>query len=408
MQFDPIRLQKYVKKTDRTHPLFFTGRAHEMAIAQRSLDNLKDGDTEGNTVIFQGAPGAGKTALLNHIKANIRDKCDTATLRAPLIESPGVALFDVFEQLDPERAERAKTEHRTTKQGGVDLKVVGGEIGVSSLSVPEDIKTVQQLMGLRQSDKPLVLFLDEAQNAVGDLSNGRSSVLRTLHEGGVGNVFLVAGGLSGTSAKLRTLGVSRLASENKRTLQPLHEDEIVASLEAFLNNKDFGIDSSGYDIAPLKRLVVDECMGWPQHLTNTLRSLGEELIGTDGQLGACDLNAIQRRSEALRAEYYLGRTEGIPSPLLRELINTVPENGGVDPFEIYKMIERAYADEPRLEKMLPSDDAYEELVRRGVVQEDASGNLTIPIPSMRSYIEQRVKVQEDQEGAPSGGAYHEL
>ncbi len=244
-------------------------------------------------------------------------------------------------------------------------------------------------MALRKhKNKPLVLFLDEAQNASGDLPDGKSSILQQLHEGDAGKVFLIAGGLGNTCATLNRLGISGLSFGNATTLQPLHEQEVIASLEAFLNNEDFCIDGRGCDTAPLQQLVINESFGWPQHLTDTLQAISEELIKVGGQLAECNINAIQQRSRARREDYYMRRIDAIPELLLHELVTTLPKDGVASALEIHKLIERVYANEPLLEKILPPDDAFDTLVHRGVLQEDTTGSLTVPIPSMHDYIKQ--------------------
>jgi len=67
-RFNPTTLQKYIDTKDRITPLFFTGRREELTIAYTAFGHLKEGQTKGNTVVFQGAPGAGKTEPLENIK----------------------------------------------------------------------------------------------------------------------------------------------------------------------------------------------------------------------------------------------------------------------------------------------------------------------------------------------------
>ncbi len=399
-RFNPTALQKYIDKKDRTTPLLFTGRREELAIAHAALGNLKEEQTQGNTVVFQGAPGAGKTALLEHIKDTLANECDSAKLSAPLIGQPHEALFEVLKQIEPDTAETLRKSHQITKHGDVNFGVGSGGVSSSSTSTPEDITTLHRLMDERKSNKPLVLFLDEAQNAEGDLPSGRSTILQTLHEGDAGKVCLIAGGLSDTEARLNQLGVSRLSFGNMATLQPLHEQEVIVSLEAFLNNEDFCIEVGGCDTAPLQQLVINESSGWPQHLTNTLHAIGEELIKVNGQLAECHINAIQRRSQARREDYYMRRVETIPEPLLYEVVSTIPKGGSVKEYMVYEAVERAYKSHPLINQKLPYEEAFHRLVHRGVLQEDTTGNLTVPIPSMHDYIKHRSS-KATAEGLPS-------
>ena len=391
-QFNPSALQKYINRKDRTTPLFFAGRSEELAIAQAALSNLKEGETQGNTVLFQGAPGAGKTALLNHLRELVRGECVTAELDSALTHRPDVALFEVLEQIEPDIADTLQKSYQRTIHGDVKAMVAEGGVSSATTIMPQEVTTIRQLMNLRKNQsKPLLLFLDEAQNANGDLPDGKSSILQQLHAGKSGNVSLVAGGLSDTEAKLNQLGVSRLSFGSTTTLQPLHGQEVLASLEAFLNNEEFGIDHHGSDITALQQLVIDESMGWPQHLTNTLQAISEELINVNGQLAKCDIDAIQQRSQARREDYYIGRVEAIPQPLLYEVVSTIPKGGSVKEYAVYEAVERAYKNHPLINQKLLYEEAFYMLIHRGVLQEDTTGDLTVPIPSMHDYIKDRTR-----------------
>ncbi len=362
-------------------------------MAQRVFRNLRAGKPQGNTVVFQGAPGAGKTALLEHLKETLRSECDTAHLNSAHIHQPNVALFEVFEELEPDVAAQLRQSRQETVRGGIKAFGLEGGGSAATTTPPVDMPTVRQLMSLRTDpSKPLLLFLDEAQNTNGDLPDGKSSILLDLHAGNSGNVSVIAGGLSNTEGKLKQLGISRTASDSVTTLQPLHENEVIRALNAFLANEEFGIDCHECDLTPIQQLVVDESMGWPQHLANTLRSLGEALIRVNGRLAECDLNATQQASQARREDYYARRTQTIPVPLLREVVLAVPKERNLNELGIRKAIERAYQAEPLIAEILPYTEAYDTLLRCGVLQQDTTGDLTIPIPSMHDYIRENTLI----------------
>ncbi len=370
--------------------MFFCGRKQEKAAANRALKMVRMGETEGNTVVFQGAPGAGKTSLIRHLKEQFRSEhCDVAHLIGAKLDQPEIALYEVLEQIEPALAEKLKGSHTSTVQGQLGIGGSGGGMSDSKTTLPIVIPTVRQLMGLRTDpNKPLVLFMDEAQNVRADEDNGRSSVLEELHQGGIGCVFLIAGGLSNTEKVLDDRGISRPADGHVITLQPLSREEVLDAVELFLHNRIFAIDRDDTDTTALHALIVNESMGWPQHLNNALRSLGEELIRTQGRLSACDLDAVQQNSQARRNEYYNSRTHSIPNKVLAELVTTVPKNKGVDALEIIKAIHRAYQTEPMLEENWPKKDVFHNLVHKGVLQDDGNKKLIIPIPSMYDYIKE--------------------
>ncbi len=391
-QFNKEAVQTYIKKRDRKAPILFCGRDAEKTVAYESLEMVRNGETEGNTVIFQGAPGVGKTSLLRHLREAMSEECDSAELDPSLIETPEEALLEVLEQVDPILGDRVRQSHQRNVHGGLHIQGLGGGVSQSTTTLPRSIPTVRQLMKLLDNrKKPLVLFMDEAQNAKSDMKGEKNRILHQLHVGNAGKVFLIAGGLSDTTQVLHDLGISRPSSDIGLTLQPLAHEEVLETLEAFLSDETFAIDRGGVDTGALRTLVVGESMGWPQHLTNVLRSLGEELIRVGGRLSACDLGLVQQRSQARREEYYAGRTENIPNEVLAEIISIIPKGESARPTDIHKAIERAYQKEPTLEKQLPEDEAYINIIHLGILQQNNGKELTIPIPSMHDYIKDRAQ-----------------
>ncbi|MCY4357213.1 MAG: hypothetical protein OXD01_06795, partial [Gammaproteobacteria bacterium] len=62
----PQLFKNWLKRTDRAEvgrESFFRGRDLEYEVFQDAINNFADGDVGGGTMIFQGAPGAGKTAF---------------------------------------------------------------------------------------------------------------------------------------------------------------------------------------------------------------------------------------------------------------------------------------------------------------------------------------------------------
>ncbi len=374
-------------------------------MAQVTFHNVQAGKTQGNTVVFQGAPGAGKTALLDHLQKTLQGECDTAKLKAASVRRPHTALLEVLKQLNPKQAKKIRKGRHVRHRSGLNTPLELGR-DITTTDNPKSISTVEELMALRKRKKPLLLFLDEAQNANGDEPDGTSSILQELHEGDVGNVALIAGGLSDTSTTLKSLGISRLASDSKTTLQPLGEAHVREALDAFLAHTPFGIDCHGHDTSALQQLVVNESFGWPQHLTNALRSLGEELIRVGGRLAECDLHAVQQASQARRESYYGERAEGISSHLLRAVIQTVPRNGTVSSEAVKDAIAEAYQTRPIMEDELPRKEAWRHLVHRGILEPDAhTDQVRVPIPSMHDYIAERTRSQTQETPAESDLGY---
>ncbi len=67
VQVEPLPEQDWLDRTDRAEmgrEAFFCGRDAEYEVFRRAVRSLQNGHVGGGTCIFQGAPGAGKTALM--------------------------------------------------------------------------------------------------------------------------------------------------------------------------------------------------------------------------------------------------------------------------------------------------------------------------------------------------------
>ncbi len=60
-------------------------------------------------------------------------------------------------------------------------------------------------------------------------------------------------------------------------------------------------------------------------------------------------------------------------------------------YAVYEAVERAYKNHPLINQKLPYEEAFYMLIHRGVLQEDTTGDLTVPIPSMHDYIKDRTR-----------------
>jgi len=72
---DPLPLNLWLDDTDRAEvgrEPFFRGRDKEYRVFQKAANMLDAGRVGGGTMIFQGAPGAGKTALMQECMEAVR------------------------------------------------------------------------------------------------------------------------------------------------------------------------------------------------------------------------------------------------------------------------------------------------------------------------------------------------
>lgn len=89
-------LDKWLKRTDRAESgreAFFQGRDLEYKVFQDAVISLDQGVIGGGTMIFQGAPGAGKTALMGECMEAIRQHSTLDNPWIPVSISPGTLKY---------------------------------------------------------------------------------------------------------------------------------------------------------------------------------------------------------------------------------------------------------------------------------------------------------------------------
>ena len=159
----------------------------------------------GTVFLIQGAPGAGKTALLAECERIARG-------REWQVANIGVgSLWDPYELLDSlGLVDKYDVTEKSTK---FDLKDVAGR-GYKSTRVPRTVLSI-----LKDGDQPLLLILDESQGLgedgvpPSDCRADARTVLDFIHNGKLGRpVILLAAGLGTTLKSFESLEVSRFAS----------------------------------------------------------------------------------------------------------------------------------------------------------------------------------------------------
>lgn len=72
---DIERIKQFATKNDRTPPEVFVGRETELGFVSDVIQRTQQGAVWGNSVLVNGAPGAGKTSLLHHIQMETLRQC---------------------------------------------------------------------------------------------------------------------------------------------------------------------------------------------------------------------------------------------------------------------------------------------------------------------------------------------
>ena len=346
---DPLPLETWLDQTDRSEvgrEPFFRGRDAEFNVFRKAAGSLHDGRVGGGTMVFQGAPGAGKSALM--------EECMEAVRRHSTPEAPWVAVamdpsslespIDVIEAL----VEAANTESERLRKMASGTSVVkvlddlldrgrklyrelsergGGAFGLSvggrrdeSVTAGRAFRKAAQLLGKYH----IVVCVDEAQNT--PVSGNTKGVMDCLHRDPQG-IPLVAAffGLSDTENVLRDCGLSRFASRRVVTLDPLpHEDSTCAIRSVF---DAYGFTGTKEDREVWVSRLAELSQGWPQHINRVAVAACDIIRANGGRIDSGHLDEAMAAAEEYKREYYAGRlAAGTQDPGLYKQIALAAES----------------------------------------------------------------------------------
>ena len=325
-------LARLATTADRTSPAVFAGRNDEFRLLDGAAQRVAEGQ-RGHTVVIEGVPGAGKTALLDEYAARLMAadaKASRPVVPVPLRPGdldnpPGAIIQEVARQF---------SEFEASKEWGRSVnRIVGGASLVAntlfahftrkafaefkpSARAPNSLPValdeyVSSRLGRR--DSTVLLLVDEAQN-LSDTPHVRHN-LDALHGGvrGRAQVMLACFGLTNTADRLRELGLSRLARGHLRTIGPLSAEDakhtVQGTLELALADHPFdhgSIDRMAQWIGAAVDAILAESGNFPHHLANGCHALAEILLNE----GIGDVPPVEKLRGLCRdhkREYYEAR-----------------------------------------------------------------------------------------------------
>ena len=331
-------LARLAKSSDRAPPTVFVGRSDEFDLLDDAVRGAQCGEP-GHTVVIQGVPGAGKTALLNEYAVRLLTARDNAKPIIPVRLLPNVLKappMAIVQQIDKHfRTFEASDEWKRRINHVVDgASLLGNALFAAitrkdfndfrlSAQSPESLPVaLEDYLSFRfdRRDSTIVLLVDEAQN-LSDASQVRDH-LEMLHAGMEGHtqVVLVCLGLSDTTNRLRELGLSRLASDHVRSIGALSDEDakrtVIGTLEiAFA---DFAFDEVSCDevscdegrrtqwIETAAATILDESANFPHHLTNGCRALAK-IVLDEGVNAVPPTGKLRERCREHKRRYYDAR-----------------------------------------------------------------------------------------------------
>ncbi len=410
---DPIPLKKWLRRTDRSESgrdAFFRGRDAEFEVFRDAVLSLHDGFIGGGTMIFQGAPGAGKTALMLECMEAVRLH---STINDPWIavnikpENLASAVEVVMLLVDAIHAESERLLERSSGNGGRRLKSImeigrnvyqdlsERGVGIAGISVggkskiDQEAKVYSQRVFQNASDLlknfQIVAFVDEAQNtSVEDTTKG---VLDCLHDP-PDDIPLVAAffGLSDTEEVLRKCGgLSRPPDERVVAIEPLtHEVASEAIRSVF---QAYGFDGAREDQETWIEHLAKLSQGWPQHINRVSVAASRVIQKNGNRIRAELLEEALKDGKERKESYYASRLRSCAFyPGFYKKIalaaNDTP-NGVLSRLRLEELIVPLLRD-----SQTQFDDFLTNALHAGVLMEtkEIPQHYWIPIPSFGEYL----------------------
>ena len=358
--------------------MFFAGRSAEIQAFNDAVEETAEGD---QTVfrVFQGAPGCGKTSLAAHLadimsKRSLFVSLDNEDLRGR--DALGLRLNEAAEE----------TGDNKTRLFGMALQAVAATFRAKE--VGQELREALAAKNVR--DLVVVLHLDEAQT----VADTEADVLRGLHRRGLSGLPSVClfTGLSHTADRIRGLeGLSRLAKNAVVNMAPLTDGECVESTAMMFRR--LGVDGSEKERNAALAVIAVEASGWPQHLFCAQQALCRELLRTNGDLGAIDLNKVRTETGTERTAYYEGRLGSgelvrWPRLVAAVAVRVMRDQATTEP-ELTKLcrreITRLGLDDDEDFDVEPLD-FVRQMVEKGVLSQTPERRYAVPIPSMETWL----------------------
>ena len=324
----------------------------------------------GTCFLVQGAPGAGKSALLHECGLHAR-------AQGWVVADIGTGVlwnsYDLLYALA--RAEKKMGRGKVMRFG---LRDLFRRRYKSSRPEP----TVENI--LRDGRKPLLLTLDEAQRlgAENEFPSQHKATaidsLQFIHNGELGRpVILLAAGLYGSKRGFAELAVERFAADCFVELGVMGKEAERAVIYDWLKKAG----GAKGDPTAWINAITQETHGWPQHIMVYVDPALKQLAADKGEMTAEGLNSVLEAGRRYRSEYYEGRAYALASKqrrILAKLFADVPLGESITEAAILEPLMQEYGREKA--RVL-----FRRALRGGVLHTQAGG-YAVPVPSMQEWL----------------------
>ena len=410
-EFDRKGLVNFLKGGEKTLPPVFVGREEVLDdIVETAMQSWSRRETTqgypGNTRIVQGAPGAGKSSILDKLEKRLNAGNPSPgaprilVLESSQVVDPFTALDLLAKMVDPEAAKDFLSLHQQMRSVGGEIGLFGTHAGgkletTQTRNVPSpDLTTFMHWVNDRIDGKgmawPVIIAIDEAQNLTPDRTTPTARLLQGLHScRPILPLTLVLAGLGDTESMATGMGLTR--AKTVKRIGCLEGDDIHNLMTGFCRHFGIDIGSCEYRL----RDLAAPTDGWPRHLHCAQEALAEAALAPDmdGRLDRIhDWDGVEAASLRRRNEYYLSRF----SPAMRDsqhLVATVMQDLEEDAsiVDIKSSIDKHAGKERgwRLPKGMDSDQFFDHLVHQGALEEGKDYIVRSPVPSFQRFLIRR-------------------
>ena len=281
---------------DRGPARYFHGRVQIRSSFDKRLKQASK-SLGGTTFLIQGAPGAGKSALLDVLSKQAQaSKWHTVNIDAQALHDP-VVMAQQLGVKSPQQIQRyVEADARLLKTGRINTE-------------PGALSVRQVLQNAHKSKRGLLLVFDEAQTIGYEPERPRIvQTLNAIHNGQIGRpVILLVGGLGLTKAAFGQLGISRFHGNCLVNLGRLSPEPEQAVVRDWLE-KGGGAQE---DVTPWINAITQETDGWPQHIVSFAQPAAQVIRRHNGQMTTEGLTEVLKFGRKRKEEYYLNRSAEI-------------------------------------------------------------------------------------------------
>lgn len=356
--------------SDRGPAKYFHGRRKILSSFHELLLHANQ-NKRGTTFLIQGAPGAGKTALLAECEKRALEK------KWEVVELPVRAIWSV----DELRRSLGLGKIPVVKRGSAQ---VGGDL-IGKLEVTAELASETMLNILRSRKDPLLLMLDEAQRIGTTISLVNADqfaiatdMLNAIHNGTLDRpVILMAAGLGTTAAAFESLGVSRFNKKCLVELGALDKEAECAVIHDWLKKEG---SANGDPTAWIDAISRETC-GWPHHILSYVEPAVNQLGTYNGVMTTEGLNTVLDAGREFRSEYYERRAHDFDEEqrhcFAKSLADIPPGDSTTRSAIMDSLMQDFSPDE--------AEKLFHRALHRGILHK-RRGRYTVPIPSLHEWL----------------------